>query len=94
MSVVYQGRKPTNLQVSLGASAAQFQASPNERWKDSVQRQDCPIQAKPGLGWASRPVGPRFARQAPGRPLMDGDSEWGETHRDGSHDSIGRGVDD
>jgi hypothetical protein len=67
-SLVYHGRKPTNLRVSLGARAAQFQASrlrvrshagacspPAQRANTGyVQRSNCPTQAKRRLEWATR----------------------------------------
>src|ERR1700676_3539994 len=66
-SVVDHGRKPANLRVSLGAGAAQFQASglrvrshagacssPAERTtREYVQRSNCPTQAKRRLEWAT-----------------------------------------
>src|ERR1700682_5749679 len=75
--VVYHGCKPTNLRLSLGAGAAQFQASrlrvrshagacssPAERTtREYVQRSNCPTQAKRRLEWATgaQRTGKRYA---------------------------------
>src|ERR1019366_8555618 len=67
-SSIYQGRKPTNLRVSLGAGAAQLQASglrvrghagacssaAQRTTAGYVQRSNSPTQAKRRLEWATR----------------------------------------